>query len=37
MKKNKQTCSFVILRKGDPPPIEAYPSLLFGALTTEIS
>lgn len=31
------TCSSVILRNGEPPPIEAYPSLLLGALSTEIN
>lgn len=31
------TCSTVILRSGDPPPIAAYPSALFGARTVEIN
>uniref|UniRef100_A0A2P2KXU0 Ferrochelatase-2ic-like n=2 Tax=Rhizophora mucronata TaxID=61149 RepID=A0A2P2KXU0_RHIMU len=30
-------CASVICRKGEPPPIEAYPSLLFGARTTDIN
>jgi len=31
------TSSSVILRKGEPPPIEAYPSLLLGARSTQIN
>jgi len=31
------TCSSVILRKGEPPPIAAYPSLLLGARNTDIN
>lgn len=31
------TCSSVIFRKGEPPPMAAYPSLLLGARTTEIN
>lgn len=31
------TCSSVIFRKGEPPPMAAYPSLLLGALSTEMS
>jgi hypothetical protein len=31
------TSSSVILREGEPPPIEAYPSLLLGARSTEIN
>lgn len=36
-KKTCSTCSSVILRNGEPPPMAAYPSLLLGARTTEIN
>lgn len=36
-KKTCSTCSSVILRNGEPPPIAAYPSLLLGARKIEIN
>lgn len=33
----KHACSSVIFRRGEPPPIEAYPSLLLGALATDMN